>query len=97
MAVKTKYQVKATAPSRTPAVPVPMEMERRRPVRLKRVDSTLIPLLRGTPDLDVTLPTFDLEEGRRGDLAPPLGIMIGLVVSAVIWAAIIAVVAFVLS
>ena len=95
--VETKNQVEPAAPSDTPTVPLPAGLERRRPGRRKHVDQALIPLLRRTPDLDPTLPAFDLEEEWLADRTPLRGIVIGLVVLAVLWAAGIAIVAFVLS
>lgn len=60
-------------------------MERRRPGRRSHVDPALIPLLRRTPDADVQLPPFDLEEDQMADRAPSRGIFIGVAVSALLW------------
>ena len=60
--------------------------ERRRPERLDHANPTLIPLLRGAlapglPLNDGTDPAND-----RGELAPALGIIVGVVLSASLWA-----------
>ena len=95
--VAAKNQATAAAPSETSVVVLPAGTERRRPGRQEHVDPALIPLLRYTPDPHATLPAFDLEGDRLADLDPFRGIMIGLVVSAVIWVGGVTVVALILS
>ena len=72
----------------------PEVVERRRPGRRVSVDPALIPLLRRTPDLDALLPVFDLEEERIADRAPSRGILLGIGVSALLWAGGIALIAW---
>jgi hypothetical protein len=55
----------------------PLQSERRRPGRIARVSSALIPLLRGT-----TVP----EEREQNDLAPATGIAVSALISGLIWA-----------
>ncbi len=72
-----------------PPVPalLPAGMERRRPGRREYVDPALVLLLRRTPDLDATLPSFDVNEERLADRAPSRGIVIGILVSILLWIA----------
>lgn len=85
------------APVAAPVTVLPAGMERRRPGRREHVDPALIPLLRRTPELDATLPAFDLENERQADRAPSRGILIGLILSALIWVTGVAIVAFLLT
>ncbi len=85
--VKNGHTGHQTPPA--PVVPavLPAGMERRRPGRREHVDPALIPLLRRKPDQEATLPAFELHEDRMADLAPSRGIVIGVLVSIVIWVA----------
>ena len=57
-----------------------LRVERRRPGRIESVSPVLLPLLR-----DGAAPSPDHGERRQYDLAPVVGIAIGVLISAPIW------------